>query len=323
LLKTFKLGAGILLTQKETFAKTQPGTKKGTNRMTVHSEDQISDLRFAWWNPDFLDLIAERFALRQLRTVLDIGVGLGHWSRPILRHVCSDWTFYGLDIEEHWIQLAKQAFAAAFPAVDQSRMLFNQGDAHLLPYADETFDFVTSQTLLMHLRDPVKAIREMWRVLRVGGLVLCAEPINLINRLQFSTITQEGDVETLVDAYRLWMYFHRGIRVLNSGDHDIGSYLPGLFQIAGFQSIQAYTNDRAFVTLPSDCNSSDALSNWEDPQTIRQRARAGGAGESEIAAGLAAIEALQRLKEKQVSARRFSQGGLSAVIIVGARKGKG
>jgi hypothetical protein len=75
--------------------------------------------------------------------------------------------------------------------------------------------------------------------------------------------------------------------------------------------------------LPSDCNSSDALSNWEDPQTIRQRARAGGAGESEIAAGLAAIETLQRLKEKQVSARQFSQGGLSAVIIVGARKGKG
>ena len=55
----------------------------------------------------------------------------------------------------------------------------------------------------MHLRNPLTALQEMRRVLRIGGLILCTEPINLINRLSFSTVTNVADVETLVNAFRL------------------------------------------------------------------------------------------------------------------------
>jgi ubiquinone/menaquinone biosynthesis C-methylase UbiE len=206
----------------------------------IHSEEYIEDSRFQWWNPDYLDLLIKRFALRDTKAILDVGTGLGHWSRLLLRRLPSEWMFHGLDIEKHWVDKSMAAFAAEFPDVDRSRFDFRQGDVHSLPYSDESFDLVTCQTVLMHLRDPLIALHEMRRVLRFGGLILCAEPINLINRLSFSTVTHVADVETLVNAYRLWTFFQRGIQISNNGDHNIGAYLPGLLKTVGFHTIEAY-----------------------------------------------------------------------------------
>ena len=46
------------------------------------------------------------------------------------------------------------------------------GDAHTLPFADETFEIVLSTEVLEHLHSPHVAIAEMRRVLKKGGLVL-------------------------------------------------------------------------------------------------------------------------------------------------------
>src|ERR1700732_3406259 len=101
-------------------------------------------------------------------------------------------------------------------------------------------------------------------VLGVGGLILCAEPINLINRLSFSTVTHVADVETLVNAYRLWTFFQKGIQTSNHGDHNIGAYLPSLLRTAGFHTIVAYTNDKASFTVPGRYDASECEPIWED-----------------------------------------------------------
>lgn len=44
-----------------------------------------------------------------------------------------------------------------------------------IPFEDETFDVVYTHQLLIHLPDPVQAMREMKRVCKSGGLVACRE----------------------------------------------------------------------------------------------------------------------------------------------------
>ena len=54
---------------------------------------------------------------------------------------------------------------------------FAQGSVYSLSYADNTFDVVHASQVLTHLDQPVKAIREMIRVCRPGGVVSFREAI--------------------------------------------------------------------------------------------------------------------------------------------------
>lgn len=51
-----------------------------------------------------------------------------------------------------------------------------QGDAHYLPFCDETFDAVITQALLEHTREPGRVVREIKRCLKKGGLIYAEVP---------------------------------------------------------------------------------------------------------------------------------------------------
>jgi SAM-dependent methyltransferase len=50
------------------------------------------------------------------------------------------------------------------------------GDAHRLPFADNTLPAVFCEAVLEHVEDPNQAVAEMFRVLRPGGLALAVTP---------------------------------------------------------------------------------------------------------------------------------------------------
>lgn len=52
---------------------------------------------------------------------------------------------------------------------------FRLASAQQLPFQDERFDVVVCRLLLHHLREPERALREFWRVLRPGGVLLLAD----------------------------------------------------------------------------------------------------------------------------------------------------
>ncbi|WP_051694445.1 class I SAM-dependent methyltransferase [Desulfohalovibrio reitneri] len=80
---------------------------------------------------------------------LDLGCGKGG-HRPVAEHAGYAWL--GLDSE------SKRA-----PVL---------GDAHLLPVADRSVDLVLSMAVLEHLRYPHRAMKEIHRVLKPGGLFI-------------------------------------------------------------------------------------------------------------------------------------------------------
>ena len=53
---------------------------------------------------------------------------------------------------------------------------FRVANCYSLPFEDNTFDRVFSHALLEHLAEPARAVREMWRVLKPGGVVGVCSP---------------------------------------------------------------------------------------------------------------------------------------------------
>jgi SAM-dependent methyltransferase len=49
-------------------------------------------------------------------------------------------------------------------------------DAHELPYADKSVDAIYCEAVLEHLENPVKAVEEMFRILKPGGKIIAITP---------------------------------------------------------------------------------------------------------------------------------------------------
>ena len=100
-------------------------------------------------------------------TVLEIGVGSG-LNLPFYGTAVS--RFYGLDPSEQLLQMARErASAATFPV----EFLAHPGEE--IPLDDGCLDMVVTTWTLCTIPDPLKALKEMRRVLKPGGTLLFAE----------------------------------------------------------------------------------------------------------------------------------------------------
>ena len=108
-------------------------------------------------------------ALRFLRLsagerVLEVGCGYGWISRAIWDAAKVEW--FGVDRSAEMVQqLRRAAEQGAHSAV---------ADATSLPFRDDCFDTVLCTGVLMHITQDTHAVREMIRVLRPGGSLLCS-----------------------------------------------------------------------------------------------------------------------------------------------------
>jgi SAM-dependent methyltransferase len=109
------------------------------------------------------------FVLPHLRPgmrVLDCGAGPGTITCG-LADVVAPGEVIGIDFSP--VQVERARALASERSVANVR--FEVGDIHRLPFADASFDVAFANAVLMHLRDPVAALREMRRVVRPGGIV--------------------------------------------------------------------------------------------------------------------------------------------------------
>ena len=88
---------------------------------------------------------------------LDVGTGTGHFTRK-LAHCGLQVT--GLDSSQAMLDIAR----ANNPAVE-----YRRGDATSLPFPDGSFGLVLSVTVLEFIREPARALAEMYRVTAPGG----------------------------------------------------------------------------------------------------------------------------------------------------------
>jgi ubiquinone/menaquinone biosynthesis C-methylase UbiE len=70
----------------------------------------------------------------------------------------------GLDISKTFVELARKNAVGAGIKVD-----FREGNASAIPFADNSFDLLVCRAAFKNFSEPVKALKEMNRVLRPGG----------------------------------------------------------------------------------------------------------------------------------------------------------
>lgn len=101
--------------------------------------------------------------------MLDVGCGPGTITIDLARLV-PEGSIIGIEPVSEPLEHARaNATEASVSNVD-----FVVGDANVLDFADATFDVTHSHQVLQHVRDPVKILKEMKRVTKLGGLVACS-----------------------------------------------------------------------------------------------------------------------------------------------------
>jgi SAM-dependent methyltransferase len=121
---------------------------------------------FAEWAPLLIDIAR----IGPGWSVLDVACGTGIVARTAADRMAGTGRVVGLDLNHGMLAVARRA---------RPDLEWRQGDVASLPFADGSFDAVLCQMALMFFPDRVRAVREMARVGRPGGVVALAVPASL------------------------------------------------------------------------------------------------------------------------------------------------
>ena len=94
--------------------------------------------------------------------VLEVAPGPGFFAIELAK--LGDFKITGLDISRTFVEIATENARNAGVRID-----FRLGNASAMPFADDSFDFIYCSAAFKNFSEPVKALDEMYRVLRPGG----------------------------------------------------------------------------------------------------------------------------------------------------------
>lgn len=97
--------------------------------------------------------------------ILDVGCGIGHSAVRLAPLVAATGRVVGLDKSEPLITEARRRSASL-----DAPLTYQVGDAQHLDFASQSFDICRTERVLMFVNDPQRAVEEMLRVLRPGGM---------------------------------------------------------------------------------------------------------------------------------------------------------
>jgi len=100
--------------------------------------------------------------------VLEIAPGPGYFCIELAK--LGNYQITGLDISKSFVEIARKNATKTGLKID-----FREGNASAMPFEDNTFDFTFCQAAFKNFSEPVKAITEMYRVLRPGGISVIAD----------------------------------------------------------------------------------------------------------------------------------------------------
>ncbi|MCD2256431.1 demethylmenaquinone methyltransferase [Lactobacillus sp. CC-MHH1034] len=169
--------------------------------------------------------------------ILDVCCGTGVWSFGLAQYVGPSGLITGLDFSEAMLQIATEKKDAA----GLTNVRFEQGDAQHLPFPDNHFDRVTIGFGLRNVPDADQVLREMFRVVKPGGIVACLETSKPQNK--FVRMGWELYVGKLMPLLGGLVHHYKEYNYLQSSTHGFLSpqALAEKFWQAGFKQVHYQT----------------------------------------------------------------------------------
>src|SRR6266704_914556 len=220
--------------------------------------------RFLATKPWIKQMHSAFLGLKPRMKIVDVGCGTGDFTRYLASLVPGKCTIIGVDIRAANIR---------------------KGDAFNIPVEDGWADLVCCGTLLMHLTEPLKAVREMSRVARKGGTVAAFE-----NAGGFDFVYTPVDERFTKLALRIGESLVDGVRKLEGKHFDIGYRLPTIFHKAGLREIMAEVQADTYLASDPRRRLEDVrdeltfhLASFKETKKLHEKAMiAGGAPKQKI-----------------------------------------
>jgi SAM-dependent methyltransferase len=172
-------------------------------------------------------------ALRPHMRVLDVGCGPGTITADLAAHV-PEGEVVGVDAAAG---IPEQARTEA-DRRGVTNVRFETGDVHALDFPDDSFCVVHAHQLLQHVGDPVRALREMARVCRPGGIVAARDADYGGGMLWYPA-------DPALDE---WPAAYRRVARANGGEPDAGRRLHAWARRAGLAKVTCSSSTWCYRT---------------------------------------------------------------------------
>ncbi|MGH3168099.1 MAG: methyltransferase domain-containing protein, partial [Trebonia sp.] len=164
--------------------------------------------------------------------ILDVGCGPGTITAGLAGYV-PDGQVTGIDTAPDIVEQARRHAAGS----GKENMDFAVGDVYALDYPDDTFCVTHAHQVLQHLGDPVKALKEMRRVTKPGGIVAVRDA-DYGGMLWFPASP----------ALDKWRDLYENVARGNGGEPDAARCLHVWAREAGFTDVVISTSTWTYAT---------------------------------------------------------------------------
>jgi SAM-dependent methyltransferase len=162
--------------------------------------------------------------------VLDVGCGPGTITAGLADRVPQGHVT-AIDAAEGIVEQARAE------AGDRGNLTFATGDVYGLDYPDDSFDVVHAHQVLQHLSDPVRALREMCRVTRPGGIVAARDG-------DYGGFTWYPELPVLDE----WRALYMAVARANGGEPNGGRHLHAWARQAGLTDVTCSSSNWTYAT---------------------------------------------------------------------------
>ena len=170
--------------------------------------------------------------LKAGQQLLDVGCGPGTITADLAARVAPGLVTAVENTPGILEQAARNAAEAGV-----GNVVFEVADVHELPYADDSVDVVHAHQGLLHVADPVRALREMRRVCRPGGVVAVRDS-------DYAAFFWYPQLPVLDQ----WLELYQRTARANGGEPDAGRRLHAWAREAGFTDITPGSSTWCYAT---------------------------------------------------------------------------